>query len=394
MGLVVLVAVAALMAASGAGANEGWLGPLPATAQLGADGTSAASASAPSVAVSSNGDTVVAWQQSDNTIQVAVRPSGSTTFAPPVQVGDAMSLGRPAVAIDAAGNAVVAFQHYTMSSASVFKYTVQAAFRPAGGQFGPATDIGGSTYSQPVRSVSAAFGSATRTAVAAWIDDDGIAYSLRTPGTDSAFGPTQSHAVPAAAAVLSLAITPSKLGDHLALAWTQTSPDPTAPPGTTTTDYQQYEGDLQTGPPSGGTLTATAIPGATSSYSVMTAPFGTSGSRLTSPELGADEAGDVVVAWFNEAVSGPSFVQASYLPADGSFQATPDTLDTWSGAAVANPSAAMLPLGTAVVAWDGPADGVHYSQRLQTESAFPATPQVLGSASTLPSSPPATTRHS
>jgi hypothetical protein len=116
----------------------------------------------------------------------------------------------------------------------------------------------------------------------------------------------------------------------------------------------------------------------------MTAPFGTSGSRLTSPVLAADEAGDVVVAWFNAAVSGPSLVQASYLPAGGSFQATPDTLDTLSGAAVANPSAAMLPSGTAVVAWDGPADGIHYSQRLKTASAFPARSQVLGSASTLP----------
>jgi hypothetical protein len=383
VGLVALIAVAALIAASGADANEGWLGPLPATAQLGSDGTSAVSTSAPSVAVSSSGDTVVAWQQSDNTIQVAVRPSGATTFAPPVQVGDAMSVGPPAVTIDAAGNAVVAFQHSTMSSPSVFNYTVQAAFRLAGGQFGPATDIGGSTYSQPVRSISAAFTSATDSAVVAWIDNNGIAYSLRNLYTSSAFAPTQSYAVPAPATVPSLAITSSTRGG-VALAWTQTSPDPSAPPGTTTTDYQQYEGDLQDGPPSNGSLTATAIPGATSSYSVMTTPSGTSGSRLTSPVLAADQAGDVVVAWFDAAVSGPSFVRASYLPGTGSFQATPDTLDTLSGSAVANPSAAMLPSGTAVVAWDGPADGVHCSQRLQTDSAFPATPQVLGSASTLP----------
>ena len=344
--------------------------------------TSAVATSAPSVAVSSNGDTVVAWQQSDNTIQVAVRPSGTTTFAPAVQMGDAMSVGPPAVAIDAAGNAVVAFQHYTMSSGSGVKYTVRAAFRRAGGQFGPATDIGGSTYSQQVKSVSAAIASATGSAVVAWIDDNGIAYSLRAAGTVSAFAPTQSYPVPAPAAALSLTIAPSELGD-LALAWTKTSPDPAAPAGTSTTDYQQYEGDLQTGPPTFGTLSATAVPGAASAYSVTSSPAGMSGSRLGPPVLAADQAGDDVVAWFKAAASGPSSVQASYRPAGGSFQTTPDTLDTFV-AAVANPTAAMLPSGTAVVAWDGPPDGIHYSQRARTASAFPTTPQVLGSASTLP----------
>jgi hypothetical protein len=95
----------------------------------------------PQVAMNAAGDTVVVWERVVNEafavqVQAAVRPAGGT-FSESANVSAVgLSLAEPRVAIDAAGTATVVWTQMTPATA-----TIQAATRPAGGQFSPAVDL-------------------------------------------------------------------------------------------------------------------------------------------------------------------------------------------------------------------------------------------------------------
>jgi hypothetical protein len=125
-----MLTVALALAAPSAWAAPAWLAQPDLTA-------SGDNASVPDVAMNGGGDAVVAWQRSSGTdlfAQATLRDAG-TNFSAPVQLGPAglSALGTPQAAIDGAGNAVVVWQQpdgFTLNT------IVQAAIRPAGGPFG------------------------------------------------------------------------------------------------------------------------------------------------------------------------------------------------------------------------------------------------------------------
>jgi PKD repeat protein len=125
-----MLTVALAVAAPPAWAVAAWLAQPDLTA-------SGDNASVPDVAMNAGGDAVVAWQRSSGTdlfAQASLRDAG-TNFSSPVPLGPAglSALGTPQAAIDGAGNAIVVWQQpdgFTLNT------IVQAAVRPAGGSFG------------------------------------------------------------------------------------------------------------------------------------------------------------------------------------------------------------------------------------------------------------------
>ena len=90
------------------------------------------------VAMAGNGDVIAVWTQSTGGMWASIRPAGGSFGAPvPISSGTgAVGSGRPALAVDAAGNAIAT---WTQSDGS--NPRTRAAFRPAGGSFGPMETI-------------------------------------------------------------------------------------------------------------------------------------------------------------------------------------------------------------------------------------------------------------
>jgi hypothetical protein len=102
--------------------------------------------SGPGVAVAPNGAAVVAWSEttfhldrpfdSRSRVLAAVRPAGGAPFGP-IAVLDANAAGEPAVGIDAAGDATVAWMGDASSRSSGNDLaSAEVASAPAGGRFG------------------------------------------------------------------------------------------------------------------------------------------------------------------------------------------------------------------------------------------------------------------
>jgi PKD domain-containing protein len=152
------------------------------------------------VAVDAAGNAVAAWTRRDDlnnqVVQAAFRPAGGS-FGPPVDLGTTSGgyfvtdLDGPLadVAMDGAGNATVVWAHPAGANS-----TVQVATRPAGGSFGPAVDL-----SAPSTSVANARIVTSRSGhtVVAWARNDGtntiIEVTSRPPG--GGFGPAQPLSV-------------------------------------------------------------------------------------------------------------------------------------------------------------------------------------------------------
>jgi hypothetical protein len=105
----------------------------------------------PTVSLSESGDVAAIWAAAGPQFtggpefvaqipQVAIRPSGSALWAPPVDVaGPAVDVQRPRIALDDAGNAVAAWIA-VRGDGGARTESVEAAFRPAGGTWSaPAT---------------------------------------------------------------------------------------------------------------------------------------------------------------------------------------------------------------------------------------------------------------
>lgn len=141
----------------------------------------------PQVAIDPDGDAVATWNRWDSTasaliVQAAVRAAGNEWSAPD-DLSEARLPGEPApVAIDATGTAVAVWlapdgdDHIT-------KGILQAAVRPAGGEWSQSDDLSpsGQKADNPAVAANGAVG-----AVAVWRQNDGAEYrvqaSVRPPG--------------------------------------------------------------------------------------------------------------------------------------------------------------------------------------------------------------------
>jgi len=94
------------------------------------------------VAVDQAGDAIAVWRRYNGTkwiAQAAVRPAGGS-FAMPVDLSlSDLDASLPQVAVDAAGDAVVVWDHFDTFNGN--NSTVQATVRPAGGAFGAPVDL-------------------------------------------------------------------------------------------------------------------------------------------------------------------------------------------------------------------------------------------------------------
>ena len=99
----------------------------------------------PSVAMDEAGEAVAVWTRLDgsDTIQAAVRPAGGD-WAEPDDLSDAgQNAAEPGVAIDEAGEAVAVWRRFNGSND-----IVQAAVRPAGGEWSDPDDLSASGQKQ------------------------------------------------------------------------------------------------------------------------------------------------------------------------------------------------------------------------------------------------------
>jgi hypothetical protein len=158
-----------------AGAAVQWVSPRTISA-------SGANAFNPQVAVDGSGNAVSVWIRNDGTndrVQAAIRPAGGE-FGTATFISDpGQNAFSPQVAVDPAGNATAVWYR---SDGSVFR--IQAAFRPAGGSFGaPVTisDAGQGAFDPQVSMNS------TGDAIVVWVRSDGtktrIQSSIRPAST-------------------------------------------------------------------------------------------------------------------------------------------------------------------------------------------------------------------
>ncbi len=127
----------------------------------------------PAVAMNDAGEAVSVWTRFDgaDTVQGAVRPAGGA-WAEPDDLSDAgQDAGQPDVAIDEAGEAGAVWRRYNGSN-----FIVQAAVRPAGGEWADPDDLSasGQDGASPVAAMNVPVG-----AVAMWYRDDGANFRVQ-----------------------------------------------------------------------------------------------------------------------------------------------------------------------------------------------------------------------
>ena len=127
----------------------------------------------PDVAINGAGEAVAVWTRLDgtDTIQAAARPAGGDWEEPDDLSDASQTAGEPGVAIDEAGDAVAVWSRYNGSN-----FIIQAAARPAGGEWGEPNELStaGQNAVSPVVAMNVAVG-----AVAMWYRDDGANFRVQ-----------------------------------------------------------------------------------------------------------------------------------------------------------------------------------------------------------------------
>jgi hypothetical protein len=141
----------------------------------------------PQVAVDTSGNVISVWTRSDGAnfrIQSSTRtPNGD--WSTPETISDPLqSASTPSVAIDPSGNAVAV---WTRSDGTNLR--IQAAYRPAGGPFQPATTVSASGQDASAPTISM---DNSGNALVAWQRTDGVKLrvqaAIRSPGMGGTFG--------------------------------------------------------------------------------------------------------------------------------------------------------------------------------------------------------------
>jgi hypothetical protein len=172
-GLGVTVAAATLAVAAPADAAPQWLTPQT-VSQPGQD------ASYPRVAFDQGGDAVAVWQSTGvhTVIMASARPTGGAFSAPQTLSDAGESSTHPDVASDGLSGTIVSWKTFNGAN-----YTAQAAVRPAGGSFSPATTV---SAAGPQEGVPAVGIDAQGNGIAVWSRSNGPNYLLEAAGYDGA----------------------------------------------------------------------------------------------------------------------------------------------------------------------------------------------------------------
>lgn len=321
--LAVLSAYAGLAATSPAAGEPTWQPPFtiaPAEDSCAGDDFSL------DVAGNASGDTIVAWTARtgpQTVVKAATRRSGMPAFGP-VQTltppGDGTLNVNPAVAVDPSGNATAIWASWDYINETS---RLQAAFQPAGGEFGTPRDVFGGQAFYPIPPDLGVDGQGNVTAV--WMEED----------------PTI----------------------------TSVNPNPV-----------QIRTALR---PAGGAFgTSSVLAGNANAYDTNVGGAGR--VSVGWPRVAVNAAGDALATWWLEDLDSglPDYlrqVQASVRPRNSAFGGAA-TLDTMNGSVIVHPQAALDQQGNAFTAWYSPAEGVpadepHYGLWAQvTPAVGPAGP--------------------
>jgi hypothetical protein len=156
----------------------------------------------PEAAMDARGDTTAVWMHFDGShyvVESTYRPEGGVWEEPALVSEPGEEGGNPHVALDASGDALVVWRGHGEGGEAV-----RAAFRPAGGSWGPATDV--SSPGEHVESLRDAV-DPEGNAIVAWsgdmgkVGEHGIAHAAFKPATGSweepvALSPDGGNSVP------------------------------------------------------------------------------------------------------------------------------------------------------------------------------------------------------
>lgn len=273
--------------------------------------TGGASATSPSVAVDDAGNAIVAWRRLDGNpiIRVARRAAGGS-FGAPVDVSLAdRSSSSPEVALAPSGEAIVVWR-----STDGPETLAMASIAPPGGDFGAPIELS----ARGTRSARAGVAmDAAGNAIAVWERDGVIRARIRPAG--GSFGSTIDLTAPGMASGPTVAMN---AGGDAIVAWSRSD-------GANRIVQARMR-------PAGGA-------------------FGPTDDAISSPGEDADgataaldAAGGAIVAW-SRSDGANERVQAASAPAGGSFGAPVDLSP--SGGDAFSPALAIDPAGDAVVAW-------------------------------------------
>ncbi|MCA1656146.1 MAG: hypothetical protein LC713_00230 [Actinobacteria bacterium] len=254
----------------------------------------------------------------------------SPAWLAPVSLSVAGSSGRPRVALDPAGDAVVVFEHFRGGRTPAPRATVQAVVRPAGGGFSAPLDV--SLPSEDIALFPDVAIDQAGDAIAVWqrSDGDSIIQAAVRPAGGHFSAPVDlsapGHDSRAPHVVINAA------GDAIVV-WEASTPNG---------ESQSVEAVVR---PAHGNFSVPVR---------LSAP----GGALYGEDAALDANGHALVVWgraperhgFSQ--GNETIIQASTRPAGGSFS-TPVDLTTRSRSAIdAGPVVALDPAGEAIVAWD------------------------------------------
>jgi PKD domain len=361
--LTLTLALASSLALASAQASEGWIG-VPSNAPLSPAGESAG---APAVAVNPSGAEVLAWVVGKSVL-ASVRAPGGGAYGAPVTLNSPTASGfvqAPSVAIDAAGDTLVAWDEYNGST-----YSVQLASGSPGQPVAPGAAAQGQSSTAVLTVGLHAMFLADGTALVVWAPFEGaIEYILRPPG--GSFGTTASLAN---TGVDQLAAAPA--GNSALLAWDEFTFSSSSEGSTRT--YVAKAANLSSGGALSGLQTLDTV-SSTNANNCMEF-FSCSDSAIVGLGVAADAAGHGL-AFYNVSTSfAITFITCSaralYRSAQGAF-ATPASSFAQGGTfGCPTVAGALLSDGTALLAWSEGAGPLGYVERAPA-GPFPATAQKL-----------------
>lgn len=302
---------------------------------------------APAIAAAPDGTVLAVWARTDGAnirIEVRIRPPGGE-FGPAERLSAPGSdaLG-PAVAFDARGEAIVAWERAGR---------VEATRRPPGGEFGPTKVVSDESESSSQPAVVFA---SEGDAVIAWTGQSGTppswsyrmwarawgAGGLGAAQQLAAASTSDSHET---AGFRSIQLAADGQGDAFAiwLYFVQTAPTMIEPLGS----YSSSIGAAARPAGSSFALPATTLDSGEES--------GLLGARVESPSIVADRDGNALAVW-SRREGGQQLIEAKARPAGGSFEAGAENVYGPASAAF-EPSVALDGDGNAVAVWQSQVGG-------------------------------------
>jgi hypothetical protein len=299
-------------------------------------------AGVPRLAVDPQGNATAIWEFSDGTnhrIQAAFRPLGGT-FGPPQSLSAAgQDAARPQIAFDGQGTAIAIWERSDGTNDRL-----QAAFRPAGGSFGPAQTISAGDAAFKRLAVNT-----QGNALVVWDGFDGTNPRVQAAfrPTGGSFGPPQNISA-ALQGPVAPEVAIDQQGNALAI-WTRSD-------GTNHRIQAAFR-------PVGGSF---------SPAQTISDP----GQNAFSGKVAFDAQGNALAIWTRS--DGTHLrIQAAFRPAGGSFGA-PQTISPAGGSASQFTEISVDAQGNALVVWDR-SDGTH----LRIQAAFRPAGGSFGAPQTI-----------